>query len=74
MVKGGTDKRTSPYQGNEMRHLHGHFIPRYSKPKTFMNIKFEDKLYGHNYKTDHSFVAPEEVLDAIRNKLAEMLK
>lgn len=62
------------FLGNETRHLHGHFLPRYSKPKIFMDIKFEDKLYGHNYKTDHGFVMPEEVLDAVRNKLVEMLK
>ena len=62
------------FLGNETRHLHGHFIPRYAKPKKFMDIVFEDKLYGHNYKTDHKFVTPKAVLAAVREKLAEALR
>ena len=62
------------FLGNGTRHLHGHFIPRYEKPRTFMGIVFEDKLYGHNYKTDHSFVTTEELLSAVRDKLKEVLK
>lgn len=61
------------FLGNETRHLHGHFIPRYAKPKTFMGVTFEDKLYGHNYKTDHNFVTPEEVLKAVRDKLSDVV-
>lgn len=61
------------FLGNETRHLHGHFIPRYAKLKTFMNTVFEDKLYGHNYKTDHGFVTSEELLSAVRDKLREAL-
>jgi len=62
------------FLGNETRHLHGHFIPRYAKPKIFMGIVFEDKFYGHNYKTDHTFVTPEDLLSAVRDKLKEALK
>jgi len=61
------------FLGNETRHLHGHFIPRYAKPKTFMNVVFEDKLYGHNYKTDHSLKTPPEVLKAVQEKIKEVL-
>jgi len=61
------------FLGNETRHLHGHFIPRYAKPKTFMDVKFEDKMYGHNYKTDHSFKTPPEVLKAVQEKIKEAL-
>jgi diadenosine tetraphosphate (Ap4A) HIT family hydrolase len=57
------------FLGNETRHLHGHFIPRYSGQKKFMNTSFEDKLYGHNYKTDHNFQTPPELLTEIKNKL-----
>lgn len=59
------------FLGNGTRHLHGHFIPRYAKPLTFMNVKFEDKNYGHNYKSDHSFLTPPEVLKAIQQKIKE---
>ncbi|MDP3764580.1 MAG: HIT family protein [bacterium] len=62
------------FLGNDTRHLHAHFIPRYTKPMTFMSMVFEDKLYGHNYKTDHSFVTPEDILNTIRDKIkAELL-
>ncbi len=61
------------FLGNQGRHLHGHFVPRYAKPKTFMGIVFEDKLYGHNFQTDPNFITPEAVLNAVRDKLAEAL-
>lgn len=62
------------FLGNETRHLHGHFIPRYAEPRDFMEVTFEDKLYGHNYKTDHSFVTPENVLEGVRKGLQDALQ
>lgn len=50
------------FLGNGAQHLHAQFIPRYTKPKQFMGITFEDHLYGHNYKTNHDFVTSEDVL------------
>jgi len=61
------------FLGNETRHLHGHFIPRYAKLKIFMDIVFEDKLYGHNYKTDHSFNTSAELLAEVKDKLKSVL-
>jgi diadenosine tetraphosphate (Ap4A) HIT family hydrolase len=61
------------FLGNETRHLHGHFIPRYEKPKKFLGTTFEDKLYGHNYKTDHSFQTSSELLATVRDKLKSAL-
>ena len=61
------------FLGNETRHLHVHFVPRYAKPKVFEGIKFEDKLWGHNYKTDHSFETPEPVLEKIKLFIIEAL-
>ena len=61
------------FLGNETRHLHGHFISRYAKPKIFMDIVFEDKLYGHNYKTDHSFKTSTQLLTEVRDKLKLVL-
>ena len=61
------------FLGNETRHLHGHVIPRYAKPKEFEGVIFEDKLYGHNYKTAHNFSAPVEVVEKIRLKIKEEL-
>ncbi|MEK7163416.1 MAG: HIT family protein [Patescibacteria group bacterium] len=57
------------FLGNDTRHLHGHFIPRYTNSKKFMDITFEDKLWGHNYKTDHNFKISPSALDAIQAKI-----
>lgn len=62
------------FLGNATRHLHMHFIPRYAKPRTFMGTEFEDKLYGHNFKTNRDFITSESLLLAVRDKLAEALK
>lgn len=61
------------FLGNETRHLHGHFIPRYAKPKELEGVVFKDELYGHNYKTDHSFSAPVEVVEKIRLRIKKAL-
>lgn len=65
----GPDWLNYAFLGNGTRHLHGHVIPRYKEPKVFMDITFEDKLWGHNYRTDHSFVTTEELLQGVRTKL-----
>jgi diadenosine tetraphosphate (Ap4A) HIT family hydrolase len=62
------------FLGNETRHLHCHFIPRYAQPKTFMDVVFEDKLYGHNYKTDYGFKTPAKLLSEVKNKLRKELE
>lgn len=64
------------FLGNVMRHLHGHFLPRYEKPKTFMGIAFSDELYGHypNDNDDYVVNVSQEVLHAMRDKLTEALK
>lgn len=62
------------FLGNETRHLHCHFVPRYAKPKIFMGIKFEDKLFGHNYKTDYNFKTPPELLEQVKDKYKSVLQ
>ena len=61
------------FLGNETRHLHGHFIPRYAKSREFMGVKFEDKRWGHNYETDKGFQISTAVLMAIKDKIGEGL-
>ncbi|MDO8515990.1 MAG: HIT family protein [bacterium] len=61
------------FLGNEVRHLHGHILPRYAQPKNFAGVTFKDELYGHNYKTDRTFSIPEEALEKIRLKIKEAL-
>ena len=61
------------FLGNGVRHLHSHVIPRYAKPVHFMGMVFEDKQYGHNYKTDHDFITPEVLLQGVRSQLAKAL-
>lgn len=62
------------FLGNNIRHLHCHFIPRYAKPKIFEGIKFEDKLFGDNWKTDDNFIIPKAVFDKIKLILFNSLK
>jgi diadenosine tetraphosphate (Ap4A) HIT family hydrolase len=59
--------------GNETRHLRCHFIPRYSSNREFGEIIFKDECWGHNYKTDKSFVIPEELFEGIRQKIKNTL-
>lgn len=33
--------------GNALRHLHFHAIPRYAKPRSFMNKEWIDTTFGH---------------------------
>lgn len=61
------------FLGNETRHLHCHFIPRYATPREFEGLIFKDERWSHNYRTDHSFVTPPPVLDAVRDKLRKEL-
>ena len=61
------------FLGNGTRHLHGHFVPRYSTEREFEGVTFTDERWGHNYRTDHDFVTSSEVLSAVRDKLREEL-
>ena len=49
------------FLGNIVRHLHGHFLPRYEHPREYTGVTFEDKLWGKNYQTDKDFETPDEV-------------
>ncbi|HRY76970.1 MAG TPA: HIT domain-containing protein [Candidatus Paceibacterota bacterium] len=78
-LRGAVQKAFQPdwlnysFLGNETRHLHCHFVPRYANPKTFEGTIFKDELYGHNYKTDHSFSVSAEVVEKIRLRIKEAL-
>lgn len=61
------------FLGNETRHLHGHFVPRYEKPKVFNGMVFKDRLFGHNFKTDTNFKTSDELLGAVKERLKEIL-
>ena len=68
-----TDWFNYAFLGNETRHLHGHFVPRYSSPRELEGVIFTDDQWGHNYRTDHDFVTSPEVLDVVRAKLKAKL-
>lgn len=53
------------FLGNETPHLHAHFIPRYARAPVFLGHAFPDEHYGRNYRTDHAFVTPPGVRDAV---------
>lgn len=62
------------FLGNETRHLHGHFIPRYKEAREYRGIFFTDDRWGHNYQTNYEFITPPEVLENIRHALQQALK
>lgn len=59
------------FLGNEVRHLHGHVVPRYASTREFGGLVFEDKLYGHNFQTDPSFSISEEAILKIKEAIAK---
>ncbi|TSC69824.1 MAG: hypothetical protein CEO12_705 [Parcubacteria group bacterium Gr01-1014_46] len=61
------------FLGNETHHLHGHILPRYSKPVEFNGQTFIDKNWGHNYKTDPSFITSPELLEAVKKNIKDNL-
>ena len=67
------DRFNYAFLGNGVRHLHCHFVPRYESSRIFRGITFEDKLWGHNYKTDHNFVTPPKLLNQVRDELKKAL-
>ena len=48
-------------QGQQTKHLHVHFIPRYSNARVFEGIKFTDEQWGKSYSANNNFDIPEEV-------------
>jgi len=61
------------FLGNETRHLHGHFIPRYASDREFSGIIFKDERWGHNYQIDHDFKISEDLIKQIKLKIQKVL-
>lgn len=62
------------FLGNEIRHLHLHFIPRYKKKRRFKNIEFVDKRWNHNYSPYNKRKLPGLVLDELKGQIRKRLK
>lgn len=62
------------FLGNETRHLHGHFVPRYSSDREFGGYTFTDNQWGHNWVTDKSFTIPRDILMDIKNTIRDSLE
>lgn len=58
---------------NATRHLHVHVISRYSRPRKFMGVTFEDKRWGQNYRSNPEFKISEEILLKIKDKIKSNL-
>jgi diadenosine tetraphosphate (Ap4A) HIT family hydrolase len=61
------------FLGNETKHLHCHFIPRYASERNFGGVVFKDERWGKNYKTNKGFVISDELLEKIKIKIKENL-
>ena len=62
------------FLGNETPHLHGHIIPRYAEPREYKGIRFEDKLFGRNYRSDRKFFLLDETLMSIKEEIIKKIK
>ena|SRR3989344_3960456 len=62
------------FLGNETRHLHGHFVPRYSSPRRFKGVTFTDDRWGLIYQPYRNLVISPRVVEAIRLKLKKGLR
>ena len=62
------------FLGNETQHLHGHIVPRYAIKKEFMGQVFEDKEWGHNWRTDKNFMTSLETVQAVKKSLQDNLE
>ncbi|MCL5438382.1 MAG: HIT family protein [Patescibacteria group bacterium] len=66
----GADMFNYATLGNVERHVHLHFIPRYSKKVVFKGIAFEDKNWGKNYAPyNKNFKIPKNVLMKIKDTI-----
>jgi len=69
----GADWMNYSFLGNEMRHLHGHMVPRYSSEREFEGKKYTDELWGKNWRTNTDFVTSEEALQVIKDRIKSFL-
>ena len=53
------------FLGNDIRHLHGHFIPRYASERKFSGTTFKDERWGQNYRTDYNFKISENLIEKL---------
>ncbi len=70
----GADMLNYAFLGNITHHLHGHIIPRYSKPIEFDNVTFVDDRWGKNYLTNPDFKISEVLVQKIKQTIIERLK
>ena len=63
------------FLGNVVRHLHLHFIPRYSKEVGIgWGYIFRDERWGKNYTPyDYEFKTPKDALFLIRDKIKKRI-
>ncbi|MEA2035901.1 MAG: HIT family protein [Nanoarchaeota archaeon] len=76
-IKGlfGADMINYATLGNIIRHVHLHFIPRYSRKVSFSGFVFEDKRWGQNYVPyDKEFRVSKEVTISIRDNIKNKVK
>lgn len=61
------------FLGNADRHLHAHVVPRYASSRTLLGHTFTDERWGRNWRLDHDFVTPPEVLPEVKRRLQQYL-
>ena len=60
--------------GNDIRHLHIHFIPRYDHEVIFQNKKFKDERWNKNYSPyPEDFNISPDIIEKIKQKIGSEL-
>lgn len=60
--------------GNDCRHFHMHFIPRYGSPREFDGIKFKDENWNSHYKPyPKDFEIPEKTYKKLKKEVEDFL-
>lgn len=61
-------------QGQQTKHLHVHFIPRYKSERFFDGIKFVDEQWGLSYSPyNKDFEIPEETKMKLVNEIKKVI-
>jgi len=61
------------FLGNDTRHLHCHFVPRYESEREFADTTFKDERWRHSYRTDREFTTSDELRGKIKQAIKEKL-
>ncbi len=61
------------FLGNEIRHLHGHVVPRYKEPRVLLGQFLKIDCLERNFQTDHNFKISFDLFSKIKIMVQQAL-